>query len=66
LPAHAFPYWNNATYASRHRSVQQTPAPAKLPSASTSTSPYKGQRYSQLVVNERPWGPPKPYAVHSR
>jgi hypothetical protein len=64
VPAHAFPYWNSATYASRYRPVQKTPSPAKATAAAT--SPYKANGYSQFAVNERPWGPPKPYAVHSR
>jgi hypothetical protein len=66
VPAHAFPYWNNATYASRYRPAPQTPSPAKVQAAATAASPYKTQRSSELAVNERPWGPPKPYAVHSR
>jgi len=65
-PAHAFPYWNNGTYASRYRAVPQTTSPAKVRGAAAVALPNKGQATPQLAVNERPWGPARPYAVHSR
>ncbi len=60
VPAHGFPYWNNATYAARFRPAQ-APAPefqigvlASPRSAATAAAP-----------ESHPWGPPRPCAARS-
>jgi hypothetical protein len=62
-PARAAWGINNATYASRFRSV---PRPAASETKSGFQVAVMANSASQPGANPRPWGPARPFAVKSR
>jgi hypothetical protein len=68
--ASAFPYWNNATYAMRHKSTAQGSATFQIDLLTTAPSRPAAARKGLLAKvftddGSRPWGPARTCAVKS-
>jgi hypothetical protein len=62
--AHAFGYWNNATYASRFRPAPETQTQAK-PEVQVAVLASADAKSAKSVKNDHRFGPPKPYETRS-